>query len=292
MTSRTTRGPLRMSAAAAVLALALTGCEGDGAQDAKAVDSSPTASASPTPERRLALTDDTTTARAGERITVDALVNDSVTGEDGAEGPLLDTLGPAHLTLTVDVPPGQGVAAVDGTSLTYTPKAGYSGEDEFTYRVAVKGGKGITDVAVVRVTVSEPTPSPTPTPPPAPKAKPKPTPTPARKTEAPSVYYENCDAARAAGAAPVHRGEPGYAAHLDRDNDGVGCEPYGSSGSGGGSSGGSSSNGSSSGGGGGGGSTYYANCTAVRAAGAAPIHRGEPGYASHLDRDGDGVACE
>ncbi|MFI8764304.1 excalibur calcium-binding domain-containing protein [Streptomyces sp. R-07] len=43
---------------------------------------------------------------------------------------------------------------------------------------------------------------------------------------------------------------------------------------------------------GGGGSVYYADCSAVRAAGAAPIHRGEPGYDSHLDRDGDGVACE
>lgn len=38
------------------------------------------------------------------------------------------------------------------------------------------------------------------------------------------VYYENCAAARAAGAAPVHRGEPGYASHLDRDNDGTGCD--------------------------------------------------------------------
>jgi Excalibur calcium-binding domain/Protein of unknown function (DUF1524) len=38
--------------------------------------------------------------------------------------------------------------------------------------------------------------------------------------------------------------------------------------------------------------TYYANCTAVRAAGAAPIHRGDPGYASKLDRDGDGIGCE
>jgi hypothetical protein len=38
------------------------------------------------------------------------------------------------------------------------------------------------------------------------------------------VYYANCSAARAAGAAPVYRGEPGYASHLDRDNDGVGCE--------------------------------------------------------------------
>ena len=37
---------------------------------------------------------------------------------------------------------------------------------------------------------------------------------------------------------------------------------------------------------------YYPNCAAVRAAGAAPIHRGEPGYSSKLDRDGDGVACE
>ncbi|MFE7566748.1 excalibur calcium-binding domain-containing protein [Streptomyces sp. NPDC057539] len=43
---------------------------------------------------------------------------------------------------------------------------------------------------------------------------------------------------------------------------------------------------------GGSGSTYYANCTAVRAAGADPIYAGEPGYGRHLDRDGDGVACE
>jgi hypothetical protein len=37
---------------------------------------------------------------------------------------------------------------------------------------------------------------------------------------------------------------------------------------------------------------YYANCTDVRAAGAAPILRGQPGYSSKLDRDGDGIACE
>jgi hypothetical protein len=38
--------------------------------------------------------------------------------------------------------------------------------------------------------------------------------------------------------------------------------------------------------------TYYANCAAVRAAGAAPIHRGQPGYSSKLDRNGDGLACQ
>ena len=36
----------------------------------------------------------------------------------------------------------------------------------------------------------------------------------------------------------------------------------------------------------------YANCAAARAAGAAPIHAGQPGYSGTLDRDGDGVACE
>lgn len=37
---------------------------------------------------------------------------------------------------------------------------------------------------------------------------------------------------------------------------------------------------------------YYANCSAARAAGAAPIYRGQPGYRAKLDRDGDGIACE
>jgi hypothetical protein len=40
------------------------------------------------------------------------------------------------------------------------------------------------------------------------------------------------------------------------------------------------------------GGATYANCTAVRAAGKAPLFRGQPGYASRLDRNGDGVACQ
>jgi hypothetical protein len=39
-------------------------------------------------------------------------------------------------------------------------------------------------------------------------------------------------------------------------------------------------------------SVYYQNCTEARAAGAAPLYEGEPGYRSGLDRDHDGVACE
>lgn len=47
---------------------------------------------------------------------------------------------------------------------------------------------------------------------------------PASATPRPQGAFANCAAARAAGAAPVRRGDPGYGPHLDRDNDGVGCE--------------------------------------------------------------------
>jgi hypothetical protein len=39
-------------------------------------------------------------------------------------------------------------------------------------------------------------------------------------------------------------------------------------------------------------SVSFANCSEARAAGAAPVRRGDPGYSSKLDRDGDGVGCE
>jgi len=40
-----------------------------------------------------------------------------------------------------------------------------------------------------------------------------------------SAYYPNCNAARAAGVAPISRGSPGYRSELDGDGDGVACEP-------------------------------------------------------------------
>jgi hypothetical protein len=44
-------------------------------------------------------------------------------------------------------------------------------------------------------------------------------------TKAPShdedVYYQDCDAVREAGRAPIHRGDPGYGSQLDSDGDGV-----------------------------------------------------------------------
>ncbi|WP_410619260.1 excalibur calcium-binding domain-containing protein [Amycolatopsis sp. cmx-8-4] len=86
----------------------------------------------------------------------------------------------------------------------------------------------------IDVPAPTPTPSPTPIPqPPAPvttKAAPKPPPAPVTTEDAPApeqdsaAYYKNCTAAKAAGAAPLYRGEPGYRAALDRDGDGVACE--------------------------------------------------------------------
>lgn len=51
------------------------------------------------------------------------------------------------------------------------------------------------------------------------------TPTPAPVPSSPGdVYYANCAAARAAGAAPLYAGQPGYRLPLDGDKDGVACE--------------------------------------------------------------------
>jgi hypothetical protein len=47
---------------------------------------------------------------------------------------------------------------------------------------------------------------------------------PAAPAPATDVHYKNCTAAREAGAAPLHRGEPGYREAMDGDSDGVACE--------------------------------------------------------------------
>lgn len=62
---------------------------------------------------------------------------------------------------------------------------------------------------------------PAPTPDPvvvAPEPAPAPAPAPVE------VSYANCDAVRAAGAAPLYAGQPGYSTKLDRDKDGIGCD--------------------------------------------------------------------
>lgn len=70
-------------------------------------------------------------------------------------------------------------------------------------------------------TTAEPTPEPTVD---APVEEPAPEP-PAQPEPAPQqAYYSSCREAKAAGAAPLYRGDPGYRSRLDRDGDGVACE--------------------------------------------------------------------
>lgn len=56
------------------------------------------------------------------------------------------------------------------------------------------------------------------------RAAPAPSAPPAAPGSGLKVHYKNCAEARAAGAAPIHRGQPGYRAALDRDGDGIACE--------------------------------------------------------------------
>ncbi|MGG4495607.1 MBL fold metallo-hydrolase [Brevibacillus reuszeri] len=49
-------------------------------------------------------------------------------------------------------------------------------------------------------------------------------PSPTTTEQLETVYYKNCAEAKAAGAAPLRKGDPGYRAALDRDNDGIACE--------------------------------------------------------------------
>lgn len=92
---------------------------------------------------------------------------------------------------------------------------------------------------------------------------------------------------RAAGDAPLSSSDPAYRADLDADGDGIACEDYEEP------------------------AApqylvpsttaepdpvpdvvYFSSCPQARAAGAAPLYAGDPGYRAGLDRDDDGVACE
>ncbi|MGY2127447.1 fibronectin type III domain-containing protein [Blastococcus sp. SYSU DS0617] len=84
-----------------------------------------------------------------------------------------------------------------------------------TLTISARNAKGVGTPSARSSAVTPSARAPKPAPRPAPKAAPRP---------APATYYANCDAVRAAGAAPIRRGQPGYSTKLDRDGDGVGCE--------------------------------------------------------------------
>jgi hypothetical protein len=47
-----------------------------------------------------------------------------------------------------------------------------------------------------------------------------------RRDPQPGDFWGGCNDARAAGTAPIYRGEPGYRPDMDGDSDGIACEPH------------------------------------------------------------------
>lgn len=88
-------------------------------------------------------------------------------------------------------------------------------EHDAMVRVLAGCGAAAPEPAPAATTVPEPVPSVAPEP--VPSVAPEPAP-------APAVAYRNCAEARAAGAAPLYAGQPGYSEKMDGDGDGVACE--------------------------------------------------------------------
>jgi len=124
------------------------------------------------------------------------------------------------------------------TTITFRSGDGAPAYDRIKYETVLAtltGTPAPTTVPTTEATTTAPPPTeppttPAPTAPPTTAAPPPPTTQPPvtspPTTSAPAAapYYANCAAAKAAGAAPLYRGQPGYRSGLDRDNDGIACE--------------------------------------------------------------------
>ncbi|MGW4396038.1 excalibur calcium-binding domain-containing protein [Amycolatopsis nivea] len=145
----------------------------------------------------------------------------------------------AAVKITTDTTDGVALALNDGTDYATTAlSAGYARLSGNVVPDSLRNAANAAQQAAIGLwaepckgMITAPTPTPqkeTPAPPPAPRTSEQAAPPPAADTPQPeqpsTVYYKNCAAAKAAGAAPLHRGDPGYRPGLDRDGDGVACE--------------------------------------------------------------------
>ena len=135
--------------------------------------------------------------------------------------------------LAVDGPANQQKS--DGDAATWLPPNKSYRCDYVARQISVKSSYGLWVTraehdAMTRVLGDCPdTAAPTSQVAPAPPARPQPAPpaaapAPAAPPASTAVYYANCAAARAAGAAPLRAGQPGYREQMDGDRDGVACE--------------------------------------------------------------------
>jgi hypothetical protein len=90
------------------------------------------------PDRPPVAVDDAATTAFATPVSIDVLANDSDPDGDA-------------LTIASVAAPANGTAAISGASIVYTPAAGFSGTDRFTY--TIRDGRGGTASAAVTVTV-------------------------------------------------------------------------------------------------------------------------------------------
>ncbi len=114
-------------------------------------------------------------------------------------------------------------SATPSAPATWTPTPTPTSEPTATATATSEPTPTPTATATATATAT-PTPTPDPVATPTAAATPTAVPTPTATMSAPSAYYANCAAVRAAGEAPLYRGQPGYRSALDRDRDGVACE--------------------------------------------------------------------
>ena len=86
--------------------------------------------------------DDASETAQDEAITIDVLGNDTDSTQTG-------------LTVSAVTQPSNGVVVNNGTDVTYTPNAGFTGDDTFSYTTT--DGNGLSSIATVTVTVLFPT---------------------------------------------------------------------------------------------------------------------------------------
>ncbi|MBX9680171.1 MAG: cadherin-like domain-containing protein, partial [Gemmataceae bacterium] len=85
-------------------------------------------------------TTDTVTVNAGSNILIDALANDSQSPDTGET-----------LTIQSITQPARGTAAIESGKIRYTPTAGYTGADTFTYTISDGNGGAATGAVAITV---------------------------------------------------------------------------------------------------------------------------------------------
>ena len=120
--------------------------------------------------------------------------------------------------------PTSSAAATTTATATPTPQPVTAAQGLVGKPAPSQGKVHAAPKVVTTSAAARPAPKPAVQQPPAPRPAPKPAPQPVAQPAPKSASYANCAAVKAAAAAPLYRGQPGYSSKLDRDGDGVACE--------------------------------------------------------------------